>query len=116
MRGWAFGLLHITRSDFYDMRMGEFFEAMGAYRKEAESGREHVGNLARTMTFRIFRLFASKKDQARFAREEKFWPMPWDAVDEAEDRAQALARMTDEERTARLNDFLRQLDGNGSKP
>lgn len=115
MRGWAFGLLHITRSDFYDMRMGEFFEAMAAYRKEAESGREHVGNLVRTMTFRIFRLFASKKDQAKLKTEEKFWPMPWDEADDAEDMAKALARLSDEQRQERLNDFLRQLDGHGSK-
>lgn len=101
--------------DFYDLRLGEFFEAMAAYRKEAESGREHVGNLVRTQTFRIFRLFASKKDQARLKKEEQFWPMPWDEVDETEDAAAALAKMSAEDRQARLKDFLNKLDEDGSR-
>ena len=105
----------MSRADFYDFRLGEFFEAMFAYRQEAESGREHVGNLVRTQTFRIFRLFASRKDQARLNKEEQFWPMPWDEVDEKENAAEALAKMSNEERQERLQDFLNKLDGDGSK-
>ncbi|MBR4227854.1 MAG: hypothetical protein IKR72_01975 [Bacteroidales bacterium] len=103
----------MPRRDFYDLRLGEFFEAMDAYRREAESGREHVGNLVRTQTFRIFRLFASKKDQARLKKEEQFWPMPWDEPEE--DAAEALAKMSAEDRQERLKDFLNKLDGDGSE-
>ena len=37
VRGWAFGLLHIPRSEFYLMRPGEFWEALEAHIQEKEN-------------------------------------------------------------------------------
>lgn len=99
----------MSREDFYSMRMGEFFEAMDAYREEAEGGRIHAGNLVRGLCIRVVNLFVSKKD--RVTDERKFWPMPWDAPveDEAEDVAKRLSRLSDEERQAKINDFLKKV-------
>ena len=51
----------MTREDFYDMRMGEFWEALDAFRKEAEGGRIHTGNLVRGLCIRIVNLFVAKR-------------------------------------------------------
>ena len=90
------------------MRMGEFFEAMDAFRKEAEAGRMHVGNLARGLGIRIWNLLVSKKDRAK--DERKWWPMPWDEPDDtSQDAARELAAMSDEERQATVNEFLSKI-------
>ena len=91
------------------MRMGEFFEAMDAFRKEAESGRIHVGNLVRGLCIRVFNLFVAKKD--RISDERKFWPMPWDEPEENEavDVAKRLSGMSSEERQEKINDFLKKI-------
>ena len=103
----------MSRADFYDFRLGEFFEAMRAYRQEAESGREHVGNLVRTQTFRIFRLFASKKDQARLKKEEQFWPMPWDerSGQAEKDEIRRLESLDEEAAKREADKFLSRLNG-----
>jgi len=103
----------MTRADFYDMRIGEFFEAMDAFQKEAEAGRKHAGNLIRGLCFRIFNLFVSRKDKMK--DESKFWPMPWDEREEtAEDVARGLSKLSAEERQAKINEFLRKIDNVGN--
>lgn len=103
----------MTRADFYDMRIGEFFEAMHAFREEAEADRQHFGNLIRGLCARIVNLFVAQKD--RMKDERKFWPMPWDEPDEddAVTVARGLARMSDEERQSKINDFLGKLKNVG---
>ena len=102
----------MSRADFYDMRLGEFFEAMDAFRREQEAGRQHTGNLVRGLAIRVVNLFV----KAKYKSEQKFWPMPWDAADDAPgDVAEELAQMTDEERQAKVNEFLSKLD-NVSNP
>lgn len=104
----------MTREDFYDMRMGEFWEAMDAFRKEAEGGRIHVGNLVRGLCIRVVNLFVSKKDRIKDERE--FWPMPWDEPDEndAAEVARRLSGLSNEERQEKVNDFLRKLENVGN--
>ena len=99
----------MSREDFYSMRMGEFFEAMDAFRKEAEGGRIHMGNLVRGLCIRIVNLFVAKKDRVTDAR--KFWPMPWDEPDEndAARVARRLSGMSDAERQAKINEFLTKI-------
>ncbi len=99
----------MTREDFYSMRMGEFWEAMDAFRKEAEGGRIHVGNLVRGLCIRIVNLFVSKKDKVKDERE--FWPMPWDEPNEngAAEVAKRLAGLSDEDRQEKVNEFLSKL-------
>lgn len=96
------------------MRIGEFFEAMDAFRKEAEAGRQHTGNLVRGLCIRIVNLFVAKKDKMTDTR--KFWPMPWDEQPEedAAEVAKGLAQMSAEERQNKINDFLRKLDNVGN--
>ena len=91
------------------MRMGEFFEAMDAFRKEAEGGRIHAGNLVRGLCIRIVNLFVAKKDRVTDAG--KFWPMPWDEPDErdAVDVAKKLADMSDQDRQEKINEFLKKI-------
>lgn len=99
----------MTREDFYEMRMGEFWEAMDAFRKEAESGRIHMGNLVRGLCVRIVNLFVSKKDKVKDVCE--YWPMPWDEPDEDDAQAVArkLSRLSPEEQQAKVNEFLSKL-------
>ena len=82
---------------------------MDAFRKEAEAGRQHTGNLVRGLCIRIVNLFVAKKD--RMTSEQKFWPMPWDepVKDDAVDTARALRKMSNEERQEKINDFLKKL-------
>lgn len=104
----------MSRDDFYSMRMGEFFEAMDAFRKEAEGGRIHTGNLVRGLCIRIVNLLVSKKD--RITDDRKYWPMPWDApdVNDADEVARKLSGLSDEERQAKVNEFLSRLDNVGN--
>lgn len=99
----------MSREDFYSMRMGEFFEAMDAFRKEAEGDRVHVGNLVRGLCIRVYNLLVSKKNQVTDA--SKFWPMPWDDPDEDDAQAVArkLSRLSPEEQQAKVNEFLSKL-------
>ena len=106
MRGWAFGLLRLSRQDFYDMTQGEFWEAMAAYRREKTSDRRHTGELARGLGLRIVNIFIEKK----IKKAEDFWSMPWDNTDTAEDIAADLNTMSREERLALARKYKEQTD------
>lgn len=71
----------MPRPEFYDMPVGEFWEAMRAYWKKAEADARHLGELARGAALRVFNVQLRRKDQIRDPAD--FWPMPWD-VKEAE--------------------------------
>lgn len=99
----------MSREDFYSMRIGEFYEAMDAFRKEAEGDRIHMGNLVRGLCIRIVNLFVARKD--RINDERKFWPMPWDEPDkdDAAEVAKTLSGLSNEERQEKINEFLSKL-------
>lgn len=108
IRGLALGVLGMRRSDFYDMPVGEFWEALEAHYKEVEAERRHVGELVRGAALRLFNINLKKSDQIRDPR--KFWPMPWDdEVLEAEEVTRELEAMTDEQRTASAKALLEKI-------
>lgn len=110
MRGWALGLLGLSRTDFYEMYQGEFWEAFFAYRREKDLDRRHIGELVRGAVLRMWNILVGKKH--RLTDPHAFWAMPWD--EKAETAAEQLAGLTDEERTAKALAFLKQIDDNGT--
>jgi len=108
IRGLAFGVLRLSRADFYDMPVGEFWEAVEAHYKEVEAERRHIGELVRGAALRLFNINLRKQDQIRDPR--KFWPMPWDdQVQETEEVTRELEAMTDEQRTASAKALLQKI-------
>lgn len=81
LRGTALGEMGMTRREFYEMPVGEFLEALAAYRRKEAAERRHAGELARGAALRLFNIQLRRKDQIR--RPSEFWPMPWDG-DEVE--------------------------------
>ena len=111
MRGWAFGLLHLTRDTFYAMRPGEFWEAMSAFREDEEQGRVHIGELVRGAALRLFNLQLRRQD--RITDPRKFWRMPWDEdpTSAEQEEIQRLDALSDEERNAEAQKFLSKIQG-----
>ena len=111
MRGWAFGLLHLSRDDFYAMRPGEFWEAMSAFREDEEQGRVHIGELVRGAALRLFNLQLRRQD--RITDPRKFWRMPWDEdpMSAEQEEIQRLDALSDEERNAEVQKFLSKIQG-----
>ena len=109
IRGLAIGVLGMRISDFYDMPVGVFWEAMEMHGKEVEAERRHVGELVRGATLRLFNINLKKSDQIRDPR--KFWPMPWDdETQEPEDEAiKEINAMSDEQRTASVKNLLQSI-------
>ena len=108
IRGLAVGVLGMRISDFYDMPVGVFWEALEAHYKEVEAERRHVGELVRGAALRLFNINLKKSDQIRDPR--KFWPMPWDEPLEKEDEImKEINGMTDEQRTASAMDLLKRI-------
>lgn len=106
MRGWAFGLLRLSRQDFYDMTQGEFWEAMAAYRNEKTSDRRHTGELARGLGARIVNHLIKKP----YKKVEVFWEMPWDKGNTAEDIAAELQSMSSDKRRELARQYKEQTD------
>ena len=106
MRGWAFGLLGLSRKDFYEMTQGEFWEAMRAYREEKTADRRHLGELARGLGVRIINLFVKKPIRDI----EGFWPMPWDEKSTAEGIAADLNAMPHAKREELAKQFKEKTD------
>lgn len=85
------------------MTQGEFWEALAAFRDEAETNRRHIGELTRGHVVRIINLFIKRP----IKKVEEFWPMPWDdQVQSADDVAAELNTMSQEERDALARKFL----------
>ena len=66
----------MTRKEFYEMRPGEFLEALAAHNEEVIANRRHMGELIRGATLRLFNIQVAQKSRMRDPA--KFWPMPWD--------------------------------------
>ena len=108
IRGLALGVLKMRRSDFYDMPVGEFWEAVAAHYREVEADRRHVGELVRGAALRLFNINLKRSDQIKDPR--KFWPMPWDdEVQQADEVTRSLEAMTDEQRTASAKALLKKI-------
>lgn len=111
IRGLALGVLKMTRSDFYDMPVGEFWEALEAHYKEVEAERRHVGELVRGATLRLYNINLRKVDQIKDPR--KFWKMPWDDPIEEEIVGKRLEEMSDEQRSESARSLLAKIGWNG---
>lgn len=107
IRGLAYGILGMSRSDFHDMPVGEFWEAVEAHYKDVEAERRHVGELVRGAALRLFNINLKKADQIRDPR--KFWQMPWDDDAPEDEGMKHLEEMTDEERTASARALLKKI-------
>lgn len=110
VRGWAFARLHLSRNDFYQMRPGEFWEAIAMWSDDTGADRKHIGELVRGAAFNLWNLQVDKKH--RFKDPAKWWPMPWD-IKKKDESVEHLNNMTDEERAADASRFLKET---GWKP
>lgn len=109
VRGWAFGLLRLSREEFGEMRVGVFHEAMWAYNQQVEADRRHAGELIRGATIRLFNTQVAKR--SRMTEVEKFWRMPWDSESPTlTDAVAAIDRMSDEERKASALSLIERLN------
>ena len=85
------------------MRPGEFWEAMNAYNAETSAERQHLGELVRGATLRLWNLQVEKKDRIFDAR--KFWSMPWDEPDDSDSEIKRLASLNEEETRKEVEKF-----------
>ena len=116
MRGWAFGVLGLSRREFYEMRPGEFWEALSAHNEEVLADRRHLGELVRGATLRLFNLQVAQKHKMKDPA--KFWPMPWDAPKEVGEQAEIhrLENLYEAGRQEEVNKFLSRLNnGTGTE-
>jgi hypothetical protein len=102
-------LLHLSPDEFYGMRVGEFWEALKAYREEKDADRRHMGELIRGAALRLFNLQLKKGSQ--ILDPAKFWPMPWDEerVGDDERIVQELDKLSDEQRTEKALELLTKV-------
>ncbi len=104
VRGWAIARLGISLNEFYLMRPGEFWEAILAWQADKEADRRHVAELIRGVGVRLFNIQLAPKD--RYTDVRKFWPFPWDEVDDKSAEVERLNSMTEEERSKAAMEFL----------
>ena len=111
IRGWAIAYLHLTPSQFYEMRIGEFWEAMDAYWSEKRADRKHIGELVRGAALRLVNTQLKRPEK----KAEKFWAMPWDDTADAEaEELRRLSRLTQEEQDKEAELFMKRIKGNGN--
>lgn len=108
MRGWALGLLGMSRDEFYLTRPGEFWEALSAFRREKDDDRRHLGELARGISIRSYNLQVAKR--YRKTDPASYWPMPWD--DET-DGTPAVESLDLEGKREKAKELLDKLKLNG---
>lgn len=114
IRGWALGLLGMSREQFYLMRPGEFFEALEAHRQEKEDDRVHMGELVRGAVLRIYN--SERKPQNQILDPAKFWRMPWDDPADAEDKEiKRLSELDEKARQAEVDNFLKRIRKDGTR-
>jgi hypothetical protein len=116
VRGWAFGVLGLSRRELYEMRPGEFWEALSAHNEEVLADRRHLGELVRGATLRLFNLQVAQKHKMKDPA--KFWPMPWDVPKEVGEQAEIhrLEHLDEAGRQEEVNKFLSRLNnGTGTE-
>lgn len=110
----AFGLLGISRREFYEMRPGEFWEALRAYNEQVSADRRHLGELVRGATIRLWNLQVAPKSRLTDVR--KFWPMPWDEEQDGEAKEIKRLESLDEEQAQKeIDKFLKRIGKHGKR-
>lgn len=89
------------------MRIGEYFEALQAYRDEKTADRMHIGELIRGAALRLWNL--QVKPKSRIKDPVKFWQMPWDDITSEADEIARLTTMTDAQRQQEVDKFLSKI-------
>ena len=102
LRAWAIALLHLGIDDFERMRLGDLLDAMKVWQEDKMAERQHIGELIRGATLRLFNLQLKPKD--RVSDPVKFWKMPWDA--DPDEVSKEVASWTQEERDRKAKEFL----------
>ena len=103
-------MLGLSRADFYEMRVGEFWEAMKAFREEKDSDRIHAGELARGAAIRLFNI--QLKRSCRIKDPHEFWPMPWDdntREEKEREIIEKLQNLAQDERDAQASSLLDRI-------
>lgn len=100
----------MSREDFYQMRPGEFWEALLVYQEDKAADRRHLGELIRGAALRLWNIQVSKRSRILDAR--KFWPMPWDEISGEDAAVKAIKEMTDEERRKSARRLLKKFGWN----
>lgn len=98
--------MRMSRRDFYEMRLGEFLEALRMYDQSVVDDRRHIGELVRGAAFRLWDLQVRKQDKIRDIR--KFWAMPWDELDE-DSEVERLTHLTDDDRKVEVEKAIKKL-------
>lgn len=98
------------------MRVGEYWEAIIAYRREQSDGRRHIAELTRGATMKLWNLQVDKR--YRITDPKKFWRMPWDDKEqEGEDREiRRLISLSPEETQREVQKFLELTRHGRTKP
>lgn len=101
----------MSRKEFYEMRPGEFLDALEAHNDEVVADRRHIGELVRGATLRLFNLQVAQKSRVRDPR--KFWPMPWDerSGQAEKDEIRRLESLDEEAAKREADKFLSRLHG-----
>lgn len=108
MRGLAFGVLGMSRKEFYEMRPGEFLEALEAHNEEVAADRRHMGELIRGATLRLFNTQVAQKSRMRDPA--KFWRMPWDETRQSEnDEIRRLENLDEAATQKEVDKFFSRL-------
>lgn len=99
----------MSRKEFYEMRPGEFLEALSAHNDEMIADRRHIGELVRGATLRLFNLQVTQKSRVRDPR--KFWPMPWDETQSENDEIRRLESLDEDAAKKEADKFFSRLNG-----
>jgi hypothetical protein len=91
------------------MRVGEFWEALSAYRENQSEERRHTSELARGAALRLWNLQVDKKH--RISDPVKFWRMPWDDIAEQEEEMEVkrLTSLSEEENAEEARKFFERI-------
>lgn len=100
----------MSRRDFYEMRPGEFWEALRAHTEEKNTDRRHIGELVRGATLRLFNLQVDKR--YRITDPRKFWAMPWDdaAARKEEEEIKRLGSLSEAETAKEVRKFMERIN------
>lgn len=112
MRGWAISFLHLSVDQFGLLYISDFWAAMDAYAEEKQRDRQHIAELVRGATLRLWNLQVDKK--YRISNPSEFWMMPYDDLRE-EDEVQYLNSCSDEERSRLAKEFMDSIKNGGTE-
>ena len=100
----AVALMHIQPSEFGLMRPADFSVALRVYNENENERLKCQGNLIRGLAWKIIVPWLKTKPKSL----QSFWQMPWDNKPTA-------AEMTQEERVASINSFLKMINRDDGK-